>query len=82
VSFRYDISDDEQIDQKELVKMITALYQLNGVADNSGPNNPKTRAAEILAALDVSGDRKLSKHEFIAGCKNDPHLRQLLAPSA
>ncbi|CAF5123938.1 unnamed protein product, partial [Rotaria sp. Silwood1] len=47
--------------------MITALYQLNGVADNSGPNNPKTRAAEILAALDVSGDRKLSKQEFIAG---------------
>ncbi|CAF4856284.1 unnamed protein product, partial [Rotaria sp. Silwood1] len=63
----YDISDDEEIEQKELVKMITALYQLNGVADHSGPNSPKTRAAEILAALDAGGDRKLTKQEFIAG---------------
>ncbi|CAF3389459.1 unnamed protein product [Rotaria sp. Silwood1] len=78
----YDISDDEQVDQKELVKMITAIYELNGVADHGGHNNPKTRAAEIIASLDVNGDRKLSKHEFIAGCKNDPYIRQILAPNA
>ncbi|CAF4594280.1 unnamed protein product, partial [Rotaria sp. Silwood2] len=78
----YDISDDQQVDQKELTKMITAMYELNGVADQGGKNSPKTRAAEIIASLDVSGDRKLSKQEFIAGCKNDPYIRQILAPDA
>ncbi|CAF4706203.1 unnamed protein product [Rotaria sp. Silwood2] len=78
----YDTSDDQQVDQKELTKMITAMYQLNGVADQGGNNSPKTRAAEITASLDVSGDRKLSKQEFIAGCKNDPYIRQILAPDA
>ncbi|CAF4707050.1 unnamed protein product [Rotaria sp. Silwood1] len=78
----YDISNDEQVDQKELVKMITALYQLHGKAIDGAHDNPKTRAAEILAALDINNDRKLSKHEFIAGCKNDPYIRAILAPDA
>ncbi|CAF4715896.1 unnamed protein product, partial [Rotaria socialis] len=42
---------------------------------------PKKRAEEIIAKLDVSGDKKLSKEEFINGCKNDPVIRNLLAPS-
>ncbi|CAF3389449.1 unnamed protein product [Rotaria sp. Silwood1] len=67
----YDISNDEQVDQKELVKMITALYQLHGKAIDGAHDNPKTRAAEILAALDINNDRKLSKHEFIAGFVHD-----------
>ncbi|CAF1258640.1 unnamed protein product [Rotaria magnacalcarata] len=77
----YDISDDGLIDQKELVKMITALYELNGIHDRTGDHNPKTRAAEIIASLDISGNKKLSKEEFIAGCKNDPHLRGILVPN-
>ncbi|CAF3786466.1 unnamed protein product [Rotaria sordida] len=77
----YDISDDGQINQAELTKMITAIYQLNGLAHQTGDNSPKTRAAEIIATLDVTGDKKLSKQEFIAGCKNDPYVRQILAPN-
>ncbi|CAF2124563.1 unnamed protein product [Rotaria magnacalcarata] len=65
--YRYHISDDGLIDQKELVHMITTLYELNGIHDRTGDHNPKTRAAEIIASLDVSGDEKLCKEEFIAG---------------
>ncbi|CAF4347356.1 unnamed protein product [Rotaria sp. Silwood2] len=77
----YDISDDQQVDQQELTKMITAIYDLNGVEDDNN-NNVKTRAAEIIASFDVSGDKKLSKQEFITGCKKDPYIRQILASDA
>ncbi|CAF0995610.1 unnamed protein product [Adineta ricciae] len=78
----YDISDDGFIDQKELTKMITAMYDLVGETDRKGDRDPKKRAQEIIGKLDVGGDKKLSKQEFIAGCKNDPVIRRLLAPNA
>ncbi|CAF4716277.1 unnamed protein product [Rotaria socialis] len=71
----YDIFDDGLIDQTE-------LYELNGgIHDRTGDHNPKTRAAEIIASLDVSGDKKLCKEEFISGCKSDPYLREIFAPN-
>ncbi|CAF1151756.1 unnamed protein product [Rotaria sordida] len=78
----YDISDDGFIDQKELAKMITAMYDLVGETNRRGDNDPKKRATDIIARLDVGGDKKLNKQEFIAGCKNDPVIRRLLAPNA
>ncbi|CAF0966075.1 unnamed protein product [Adineta steineri] len=77
----YDISNDGQIDQKELTKLITAMYDLCGETDRKGDKDPKKRATDIITKLDVSGDKKLSKAEFISGCKNDPVIRQLLAPN-
>ncbi|CAF4947881.1 unnamed protein product, partial [Rotaria sp. Silwood1] len=44
-------------------------------------NDPKKRAANIIGKIDVSGNKKLSKQEFIAGCKNDPVIRRILAPN-
>ncbi|UJR22814.1 hypothetical protein I4U23_025844 [Adineta vaga] len=78
----YDISGDGQIDQKELTALISAMYDLVGETNRKGDNEPKKRAAEIIAKLDVGGDKKLNKQEFIAGCKNDPVVRRLLAPNA
>ncbi|CAF0854313.1 unnamed protein product [Rotaria sordida] len=77
----YDISGDGQIDKGELTKLITAMYDLVGEANRKGDNDPKKRAADIIGKIDVSGDKKLSKHEFIAGCKNDPVIRRMLAPN-
>jgi neurocalcin delta len=77
----YDISNDGKIDQKELTALLSAMYDLVGETNRTGDRDPKKRAAEIIAKLDVGGDRKLNKQEFIAGCKNDPHIRQLLAPN-
>jgi hypothetical protein len=42
-------------------------YDLVGETDRKGHNDPKHRAEEIIKKLDVSGDKKLSKQEFIAG---------------
>ncbi|CAF1120688.1 unnamed protein product [Rotaria sordida] len=76
----YDMSNDGHIDQRQLTKWITAMYDLAGETDRKGDKDPKRRAAEIMRSLDINGDRKLSKEEFIAGCKNDSHIRKLLAP--
>ncbi|CAF3716395.1 unnamed protein product [Rotaria sp. Silwood1] len=75
----YDSSKDEYIDQEEFTKMITVMYKLNGVAVDDGNNNPKTRAATIIASLGIGEGNKLSKQEFIDGCKNDPFIHLLLA---
>ncbi|CAF1268877.1 unnamed protein product [Rotaria sordida] len=77
----YDISGDGFINKKELTKMITAMYDLVGETNRKGENAPKRRATDLIARIDVNGDRKLSKHEFIAACKNDPVILRLLAPN-
>ncbi|CAF0772664.1 unnamed protein product [Adineta ricciae] len=77
----WDQSGDEQIDQKELANVISAIYDRAGVIDRKGERDPKRRAKDIIAKLDLSGDKKLSKDEFITGCKTDPVIRNLLAPN-
>ncbi|CAF1474683.1 unnamed protein product [Adineta steineri] len=77
----WDQSDDGHIDQKELANVITAIYDRAGISDRKGERDPKKRAKEIIAKLDISGDKKLNKEEFITGCKNDPIIRNLLAPN-
>ncbi|CAF0989772.1 unnamed protein product [Didymodactylos carnosus] len=77
----YDISGDGQIDSKELANLISAMYDLVGETDRKGDRDPKKRATEIIGKLDVSGDKKLNKQEFIAGCKNDPVIKHMLAPN-
>ncbi|CAF3296624.1 unnamed protein product [Rotaria socialis] len=77
----FDISGDGQIDSKELTKLISAMYDLIGETNRKGDRDPKYLAADIMKKLDVNGDRRLSKEEFITGCKKDPHIRRILAPS-
>ncbi|CAF4827936.1 unnamed protein product, partial [Rotaria sp. Silwood2] len=78
----YDTSDDGQINEKELTKLITAMYDLLGKFDRKYDKDPKKRAADIIAKIDVDGNKKISKQEFIDGCKNYPVIRWILAPNA
>ncbi|CAF1310633.1 unnamed protein product [Rotaria sp. Silwood1] len=77
----YDISHDRVIDQKELTAIIVAIYDLLGETDRKGDHDPKKVAADIIAQLDVNGDKKLNKAEFITGCKHNESVARLLAPS-
>ncbi|CAF1073738.1 unnamed protein product [Rotaria sordida] len=74
----WDDSEDGQIDQQELTNLISAMYYRAGINDQKGEWNPKKRAKEIIAKLDISGDKKLSKQEFVNGCRNDPVIYGLL----
>ncbi|CAF1116420.1 unnamed protein product [Adineta ricciae] len=76
----WDVSNDSLLDQNELAHLISAMYDRAGVVDRQGNQDPHRRAKEIIAKLDITGDKKLNKDEFINGCKNDEVIRKLLAP--
>jgi hypothetical protein len=38
-----------------------------GETNRKGDNDPKKRASEIIAKLDATGDKKLSRSEFVTG---------------
>jgi hypothetical protein len=42
-------------------------YDLVGETNRKGEHDPKKRAQDIIGKLDVGGDKKLNKQEFIAG---------------
>ncbi|CAF3706992.1 unnamed protein product [Rotaria sp. Silwood1] len=65
------IPNDGQIYRKELTNLISVM--VNRI-------QKKKRAKEIIAKLDISGDKKLSKQEFVNGCMNDPVICDLLVP--
>ncbi|CAF4574642.1 unnamed protein product, partial [Rotaria sp. Silwood2] len=76
----WDVSNDGLIDQNELAHLISAMYDRAGVKNRQGDQDPHKRAKEIIKQLDITGDKKLNKDEFINGCKNDEVIRKLLAP--
>ncbi len=58
--------------------MFTVLFTMLNVDLKDPRYNIDTRAEMILSKLDTSGDRALSREEFIIGCMNDEPLRKLL----
>ncbi|CAF0899582.1 unnamed protein product [Adineta steineri] len=76
----WDDSEDGQIDRKELTNLLSAMYERAGIRDQKGEWDPKKRAKEIIAKLDISGDKKLNKEEFVTGCMNDQVICKLLLP--
>ncbi|UJR32475.1 hypothetical protein I4U23_019937 [Adineta vaga] len=76
----WDVSGDGQLDQNELGHLISAMYDRAMIKDRHGDKDPHKRAKEIITKLDLNSDMKLSKEEFINGCKNDEVIANLLAP--
>ncbi|CAF4977160.1 unnamed protein product, partial [Rotaria socialis] len=44
--------------------------------------DPKHRVEEIIRMCDVTGNKKLTRKEFLIGCQKDPVIRRLLVPDA
>ncbi|CAF1306187.1 unnamed protein product [Adineta ricciae] len=77
----WDISEDGQLDQNELGRLISAMYDRARIKDRHGDNDPHKRAKEIIKKLDINHDKKISKEEFIQGCQRDEVIAKLLAPA-
>ncbi|CAF1559082.1 unnamed protein product [Adineta ricciae] len=77
----WDISEDGQLDQNELGRLISAMYDRARTKDRHGDNDPHKRAEEIIRKLDINHDKKISKEEFIQGCQRDEVVAKLLAPA-
>lgn len=76
----YDINGDGTIDQKEMVEIISAIYNMVGSAltESTEDDSPENRTKEIFNKMDINKDNVLSKDEFIKGCMADQFLYQML----
>jgi hypothetical protein len=55
--------------------MLRLVLNIKGIKEDS-----YTKAKSIMQELDRSGDGRISKAEFIAGCTKDTKLRSLFSP--
>ncbi|CAM2709405.1 unnamed protein product [Rotaria socialis] len=63
----WDVSNDGLLDQNELAHLISATYDRAGEKNRQGDQDPHKRAKEIIMKLDIHGNKKLDKTEFING---------------
>ena len=69
-----------RIEKAEMVKLVTAIYDLEGIKDRKGANDPKVRASEIFGKMDKNYSNNLDVNEFVNGCLADPILMRFLNP--
>ncbi|CAF3079677.1 unnamed protein product [Rotaria socialis] len=78
----HNSNDTETMDVNELAKAISTLYDFMSVIDRKNDYDPKHRVEEIIRMCDVTGNKKLTRKEFLIGCQKDPVIRRLLVPDA
>jgi len=81
----YDLDNDGRIHQKEMVKVITCLYDVSDSSNLSlmkDENLPKNIAKEIIKKFDKDGNKCLTQNEFIDGCLEYAQVRSLIVPSS
>jgi hypothetical protein len=61
-------------------KILVSIYDLLGVENRQGENDPKERTNAIFRKMDTNYTSTLDEKEFVEGCLNDPVLLRLLNP--
>ena len=59
-----------RIDHKEMIDIITILYDLNGGSTNTA----KQCAEELFRKLDKNGDGEINEEIFVEGCSKEPSI--------
>ncbi|CAF1127216.1 unnamed protein product [Rotaria sp. Silwood1] len=77
----YDQNKDGQINRKDMVRIIEAMYDLANEEDRVGLKAPEKRVELIMQRLNKDKDDIILRHEFIQGCLRDELLRKILAPN-
>ncbi|CAF5119638.1 unnamed protein product [Rotaria magnacalcarata] len=77
----YDQNRDGEINRKDIVKIIEAMYDLANDEDRIGHKSPNKRVELIMRRLNKDKDDIIVRNEFIEGCIRDELLRKILAPN-
>ncbi|CAF1104984.1 unnamed protein product [Rotaria sordida] len=72
---------DGQINRKDMIKIIEAMYDLANEEDRAGLKSPEKRVELIMQRLNKDKDDIILRNEFIQGCLRDELLRKILAPN-
>ncbi|KAL7668853.1 hypothetical protein ACOME3_009537 [Neoechinorhynchus agilis] len=78
----YDLSNVGRVHKKEMLQIITSLYDLMGKEVIDPHESSETRVDLAFSKLGLGPDDTISKEEFIEGCLDDPIIRELLLSSA
>merc|ERR1719430_178241 len=71
----YDVDGDGTIEYLEMLKLVTALFELNGTDRVVG------KAGEIFEKMDKDCDGMVSQKEFMAVCLEDVEITKMLLPA-
>lgn len=74
----YDLDQNGFIDVDELNSIIYAMFGMLGTEKNK--DHSYSLAQLCLKQLDVSGDGKISKEEFVSGLLKNYSIRILMSP--
>jgi Ca2+-binding EF-hand superfamily protein len=78
----FDLDKNGRIDRSEMEKLLAEIYDMIGEdAWDDDDDSPANLVKEIMKKLDKNMDGNVTKDEFIDGCMQDKHLRELLTPT-
>jgi len=75
----FDVNNDGTISKKELRRLVKDLHSLMGKEDNPDQETDKTLADMAFKEMDVDGDSKISKDEFVRACQGNEKISSMLA---
>jgi Ca2+-binding EF-hand superfamily protein len=74
----YDKDKNNSIDRNEMIRVISAMYDLLGKSKTDYP--PERCVEDVFSLIDVNNDRTLTKDEFIDGVLKNPYLSDIISP--
>jgi len=74
----YDKDKNNSITRKDMIKVISAMYDLSGKSKTD--YSPERFVEDVFSLIDVNNDRTLTKDEFIDGVLKNPYLSDLISP--
>jgi Ca2+-binding EF-hand superfamily protein len=74
----YDKDKKNSIIRKDMIRVISAMYDLSGKSKSD--YTPERCVEDIFALIDVNHDETLTKDEFIEGVLKNPYLSDLISP--
>lgn len=74
----YDKDKNNSIDRKEMIRVISAMYDLLG--KSKVDYAPERCVDDIFSIIDVNHDRSLNRDEFIEGVMKNPYLSDIVSP--
>jgi len=74
----YDRDKNNSINRKNMIKVISAMYDLSGKSKTEYP--PERFVEDVFSLIDVNHDQTLTKDEFIDGVLKNPYLSDLISP--
>ena len=74
----FDVNNDGHISKKELYRVVKDLYTLMGKEDNPDQETEKTLTDMAFTEMDVDGDSKISRDEFVRASQGNERITSML----